>query len=357
MNILADFILPAFAEPFLFTLCFPVAAFTVLAVEAAVIRLMNRELSWARIVSLILVINIASTFAGFVFGITLPGSHKPARLFGLYVASGFALACMISILIEWGIVRYIGKLAQLKKPLLSIALANGASYVALIVLAMVCFYDSFGQAESRERRVPRDGPATGGNAHIHHFKLLPAENIEEVSEDVFRVGNVRLSGPGIDNEVQTIPVELTWADENWTQWQPMVLDIDFDGYMDIGVCEYGGSKWGRLHWWLYDPDKKKFYRNEFTRQLSELTVNGFWTDPNTRQIKITRFHGVPIKEHSFQFIDGNLHEVGSKFVYYDVDGEYRWVGPPSPGQGRLPKGRDTFPVFTKEQAAAAQDPP
>jgi len=59
MNVLADVILPALTGPFLFTMFFPLATFTVLAIEVAVLRLLNRDLSWGRIVSIVMVINLA----------------------------------------------------------------------------------------------------------------------------------------------------------------------------------------------------------------------------------------------------------------------------------------------------------
>ena len=276
---------------------------------------------------------------------------------------------MLSVLIEGGIILFFKEEAQLKRPLTSIGLANVASYAALLILLWVYADHSIDQAGrrgtagplptpgDRQRNVPQGRHAGDGKTPHHHFEMLPAENIKAVSEAVFRVGSIRLSGTAIKNETQVLPVELTWPDESWTQWQLTALDINFDGFMDLGVREYGGSKWGRLHWWHYHPGKKRFYRNGLTRQLSKLKHNHFWTVPESRQIKITRFYGVSIKEHTFEFVDGQLREVDSTFVHDHGNGNLRGIGPHPSDRGLLPKGCDSFPVLASQQAASVQDPP
>jgi membrane protein YqaA with SNARE-associated domain len=158
MNILADFILPAFAHPFMFTMCFPAASVSVLAVETAVFRLVNRDLAWGRIVCLVLVINIASTFAGFTLGWVIPGnsdlavmrerdqSHENRHahpLLSRYAVRAFFQAFILTVIIECGCLRVLRLVATLRRPFVSILLANLASYTILILIAFVCLYPSF----------------------------------------------------------------------------------------------------------------------------------------------------------------------------------------------------------------------
>jgi hypothetical protein len=103
-----------------------------------------------------------------------------------------------------------------------------------------------------------------------------------------------------------IPVEMDEPDNNWPQWGLNKQDVNFDGYLDIGVCQHGGAKWGRLHWYLYDPDKMKFYTNTLTRELSELTCAGLKADPKTKRIKRTQFIGAEINEYTYEIVDGHL---------------------------------------------------
>lgn len=140
----------------------------------------------------------------------------------------------------------------------------------------------------------------------YQFELIPAENPGKVSEEKYQVGWVKASLPGDESHVQMIPVQMDEPDANWPQWGLTKQDVNFDGYLDISVCQHGGAKWGRYYWYLYDPDKKEFYTNTLTKELSELTCAGFKTDPKTKRITITRFFGAELTEYSYQIVDGHL---------------------------------------------------
>jgi hypothetical protein len=64
---------------------------------------------------------------------------------------------------------------------------------------------------------------------------------------------------------------------------PQTVDINFDGYLDLGVVADHGSKWGRFLWWVYDPNTASFVHTELTRQLGQLTMNNFHTDPKRHE--------------------------------------------------------------------------
>ncbi|MCP4257096.1 MAG: hypothetical protein GY774_06170 [Planctomycetes bacterium] len=151
MIILANIVFSAFRIPYVSAMFFPVATITALAAEAIVFRLFNRNLSWRRIVSTVLVINIASAIVGFAIAGALPSGLEPTirgegenqfetlrrgPKFGMYVVLGYILAFILSIVIEWGIVRALRPIAKLTRPFVTVGLANVASYVALIVLSI-----------------------------------------------------------------------------------------------------------------------------------------------------------------------------------------------------------------------------
>ncbi len=140
----------------------------------------------------------------------------------------------------------------------------------------------------------------------HQFELIPAENPKKVSEGIYQVGWIRASLPSDESHVQMIPVQMDEPDNNWPQWGLNRQDINFDGYLDIGVCQHGGAKWGRFHWCLYDPDKMEFYTNALTKELSELTCADLKADPKTKRIKRTQFFGAQIKEYTYEIVNGHL---------------------------------------------------
>jgi uncharacterized protein (TIGR02246 family) len=148
----------------------------------------------------------------------------------------------------------------------------------------------------------------------HEFELVAADEPTQISEGVYQVGWIKASLPSDESHVQKIAVEMDEPDVNWTQWELNRQDVNFDGYLDIGVCQHGGAKWGQFHWYLYDPDKMEFYTNTLTKELSELTCAGFKTDPKTKRITITRFSGADLKEYSYQIVDGHIRLSQSQFL-------------------------------------------
>ena len=147
------------------------------------------------------------------------------------------------------------------------------------------------------------------NDPAHHFELLASEKAEKVSEGVFLVGRIRASLSDNDSEVQIIPVEMDEPYIYWVQWGLEKQDVNFDGYVDIGVTRHGGAKWGKYFWWLYDPEIKQFYTNTLTEELSELTFANFWTFPETKEIKIRDYYGTEATDYIYKIVNGHLHQV------------------------------------------------
>lgn len=73
-----------------------------------------------------------------------------------------------------------------------------------------------------------------------------------------------------------------------------VADLNFDGYLDIGVLEEGGTKWGAYQYWLFDEKTNTFVENTFTQDFRKLNFNQIIFDQATKQITINNFCGTLI---------------------------------------------------------------
>lgn len=101
--------------------------------------------------------------------------------------------------------------------------------------------------------------------------------------DADHVADIEVSRCSDGRTIQTLPV--LGADQPLVARSFHAQDINFDGYLDIGVLvEYGG-KWGSESWWVFDPTAGKFVQNELTRQLRELKANAYEVDPLKREIR------------------------------------------------------------------------
>ena len=185
---------------------------------------------------------------------------------------------------------------------------------------------------------------------MHYFELTAANEVELAPNGNCIVGWIRASSDKEHKNVQIIPVEMDEDYLYWVQWKLEKLDINFDGYTDIGVRRHGGAKWGKLFFWLYDPKTKQFYRNSLTEQIGKLSPNHFWTDPNTKQIKITEFYGATLTEYSYKFDNGQLQQVDSSLILLNGEEVRPWPAIPETRiyPDPLPPNIDTCPVLYKQ---------
>jgi hypothetical protein len=63
-----------------------------------------------------------------------------------------------------------------------------------------------------------------------------------------------------------------------------VRDVNFDGYLDIGVLREFGAKWGSQTWWVWNPASRRFVSNEFTKALGQIKANGLVFDEATHNV-------------------------------------------------------------------------
>jgi hypothetical protein len=155
MGMIADVILPVFCVPYCLPFVLPLAGFGVLAAEVVAFKLLNRHLGIGTIVGVVILANVVSTIVGFLIaGIALPSGYvwnvvetgdRPTRafergqLFDTYLYLSFFVAFVLSVVIEYPIVRACAGWAKVDRPLMTVVLANVASYITLAVVALISF--------------------------------------------------------------------------------------------------------------------------------------------------------------------------------------------------------------------------
>ena len=148
---IANVIIPAFSVPYTAALLFPVAGISVLIAESVVFKLTNKNISWWKLSSLVLGMNIVSTIIGFIISAFLPdglepqnmgsGEHEvwisqPGEHWTTLMLIAFPVAYVLSILLEFGVVRIV-KRVPIDKPFRTVTLANTLSYVLLITVSYI----------------------------------------------------------------------------------------------------------------------------------------------------------------------------------------------------------------------------
>lgn len=138
MSLFADVIIPAFQGPYLLYLFFPLACIIVLASEVAVFKLLNWQENFMGIVVLVFCANLVSTVVGFLITALLPTGYdptlKPGSMYSTYAYLSFFVAFILSVLFEYPIVRFSSKILRIHRPLLTVILANVASYILLVTV-------------------------------------------------------------------------------------------------------------------------------------------------------------------------------------------------------------------------------
>ncbi len=148
MTLLADVIFPAFAAPYLARLTLP-AGISAIVAEIAVFCVFNRHLTLRKIFFVVMLANVVSGVIGFILAFVLPDGLVPTvggrpwqsveagPQFGTYVILSFFVAFVLSVIIEYAVVRLCVIYARVDKPLVTVSLTNVVSYVTLAGLWFV----------------------------------------------------------------------------------------------------------------------------------------------------------------------------------------------------------------------------
>jgi hypothetical protein len=73
----------------------------------------------------------------------------------------------------------------------------------------------------------------------------------------------------------------------WWMERLRAEDINFDGYLDMGYDQIGGSYWSTPRRWLFDETSGSFYTNALTEELSEIGFGSYTTYPQFREIRFS----------------------------------------------------------------------
>lgn len=146
MFIVADVIFPAFFMPYMLAMLFPIAGIALLATELAVYRCWFRELTWGRIVAMVLSSNLLSSILGVAAAAAMPSGLKQnwhatqgdihEKVWNTYATSSWVLAWAVSVVVEYFFIRWVFRRDRLPRLLPCVVVANTASYIALLVIAI-----------------------------------------------------------------------------------------------------------------------------------------------------------------------------------------------------------------------------
>jgi hypothetical protein len=149
--ILADIIYPAFFHPYAVQLFMPLTGVAALTTEVVVFVIAYRKMSFPFLFLSVLSANVVSSVVGIFLASVLPsGLDEQFAAHGLATAqthewvllaalSWFA-AAVISILIEYPVLRWLTRKHVLRRLFLTVVIANTASYVVLYQASRLGFW-------------------------------------------------------------------------------------------------------------------------------------------------------------------------------------------------------------------------
>ncbi len=119
---------------------------------------------------------------------------------------------------------------------------------------------------------------------VLHLRLEPDSGWKRLTSDdssagteLQRVGWIRVFTCDTGRLLQSLEAESSADPERFVRFFE-VKDVNFDGYLDIGVLREFGAKWGSQTWWMWDATSGKFVSNEFTKDLEQVKSNGLVLD-------------------------------------------------------------------------------
>lgn len=122
----------------------------------------------------------------------------------------------------------------------------------------------------------------------------------------YLVGWIEITQTNRLTVVQTIPVHFNTPSAETLAHGVRREDMNFDGFEDIGALEHGGAKWGRMHWWFYDPHTGSFRWTTLSDDLHELTFADYSVDISSRRLEIKKFRGAELHSFTYEVREGRL---------------------------------------------------
>jgi hypothetical protein len=146
------------------------------------------------------------------------------------------------------------------------------------------------------------------------FEVIQHKSPPRVGAGRYLVGWISVKNADTGEEVQKISVEIDDPEAACLTFGVHREDIDFDGHEDLVVFQHGGAKWGRGHWWIYDPDTNTFMATELSDELREIGFAGHTVDSEKQVIRFKIFEGAVLNEEVYAVEGGRLKLVAKKNV-------------------------------------------
>ena len=156
--------------------------------------------------------------------------------------------------------------------------------------------------------------AVNRNPHDQTFYLqinknIPAYTLHVVS---FSTSTGDLGYIEIARGINTKPIQKITLNPNDFRAEDVPLtftahDINFDGYLDIGIVVNGGAKWASYQYWIFNPKTGKFVTSALTKDFSNVISNQIKFDTKHKQIITNNFYGPAITNKTvYQVVGGRL---------------------------------------------------
>jgi hypothetical protein len=82
-------------------------------------------------------------------------------------------------------------------------------------------------------------------------------------------------------------------------------DINFDGYLDLGVLDEFGAKWGSYRWWMFEPKSGRFAITALTKELLKVRGN-MELEEAKRKIRNQNFVGTCPQNETYKISGSQL---------------------------------------------------
>lgn len=136
---------------------------------------------------------------------------------------------------------------------------------------------------------------------IYVFHVVSFTSAESGHVDVF-------SESDPNKLLQTIPLDLNMFERDKVPVFFNAADINFDGFLDIGVLVDGGAKWGAYQYWTFDQKTGKFIASPVTEDLKKIPFNFISFDAEEKQIITDNLEGAGWRT-LYQFKDDHLFHI------------------------------------------------
>lgn len=140
--------------------------------------------------------------------------------------------------------------------------------------------------------------------------------------DVQRTGWIRVLSCETGALLQSLEAEGMGGPEHFLRFFE-VKDVNFDGYLDLGVLREYGAKWGSQTWWVFSLASGTFISDDFTKALGQVSANGLALDGGRHEIiapQLTTLTGCGGTRDIYHVEEGRLVLIHKEDVHVGPDG-------------------------------------